>query len=69
VRSGEVGDQPDAAAEGPEAFYRAHADALTKFATSLVGPSDADDVVANAVAKTLAGPRTADQMTPHRERQ
>jgi RNA polymerase sigma factor (sigma-70 family) len=54
VRSGEVGDQPGAAFEGPEGFYRAHADALTKFATSLVGPSDAGDVVANAVAKTLA---------------
>jgi RNA polymerase sigma factor (sigma-70 family) len=53
VRSGEVDGPPAAGADGPEGFYRAHADRLTKFATSLVGPSDAGDVVANAVAKTL----------------
>jgi RNA polymerase sigma factor (sigma-70 family) len=48
-----VGEPPDAAGAGPEGFYRAHADRLTKFATSLVGTSDAGDVVANAMAKTL----------------
>jgi RNA polymerase sigma-70 factor (ECF subfamily) len=41
----------------PAAFYRAHADELTRFATSIVGPSDAQDVVANAVAKTLSARR------------
>ena len=32
----------------PTAFYRAHAEQLTRFATSLVGRGDAQDVVARA---------------------
>ncbi len=41
----------------PTAFYRAHAEQLTRFATSLVGRGDAQDVVANAMAKTLSARR------------
>jgi len=54
VSSGELGDPRDRPVEDPASFYRAHANELTHFATSLVGPADAPDVVANAVAKTLA---------------
>lgn len=38
-------------------LYEKHAEELTRFATSLVGPSRAEDVVANAVlnAMTSAG--------------
>jgi RNA polymerase sigma factor (sigma-70 family) len=53
VSAGQVGE-PAGRIEDAAAFYRAHADELTRFATGLVGRSDAADVVANAVAKTLA---------------
>jgi RNA polymerase sigma factor (sigma-70 family) len=53
VSRGELGEV-DRPGEGPASFYRAHATELTRFATSLVGAGDAQDVVANAVAKTLA---------------
>jgi RNA polymerase sigma factor (sigma-70 family) len=53
VSAGESGE-PVRRVEDAAAFYRAHADELTRFATGLVGRSDASDVVANAVAKTLA---------------
>jgi DNA-directed RNA polymerase specialized sigma24 family protein len=54
VSPGELGDPPDRPVEDPVSFYRAHAPELTRFASSLVGGGDAQDVVANAVAKTLA---------------
>ncbi len=50
----EEGEPASARASDPAAFYRAHAAELTRFATSLVGPDDAADVVADAVAKTLS---------------
>ena len=34
-------------------IYRQYADALTRFASGLVGPSDAQDVVASAVVKVM----------------
>ena len=40
-----------------EEIYRKHSDDLVKFATGLVGPADAADVVADAVARVLANPR------------
>jgi len=52
VPSGEGG--PEAEVTGAAAFYRAHATELMRFATSLVGPHDASDVVAEAMAKTLS---------------
>jgi RNA polymerase sigma factor (sigma-70 family) len=52
VGSGEAGESEEPGHD-PEAFYRAHAPELTRFATSLVGPDDAADVVADAMAKTL----------------
>lgn len=36
-----------------EEIYREHVRDLTRFATSLVGPSDAGDVVSGAVVKTM----------------
>lgn len=36
-----------------EEIYRQHVHDLTRFATSLVGPSDAGDVVSGAVMKTM----------------
>lgn len=36
-----------------EEIYREHVHDLTRFATSLVGPSDAGDVVSGAVMKTM----------------
>lgn len=38
----------------PAAVYEDHSVELTRFATSLVGPSDAADVVHDAVASLLA---------------
>ena len=46
--SGEAGDSAKEPGHDPAAFYRAHAPELTRFATSLVGPDDAADVVADA---------------------
>jgi RNA polymerase sigma factor (sigma-70 family) len=40
-----------------EGAYRAHAQELTAFATTLVGPGDAPDVVAGAVTRVVAGGR------------
>jgi RNA polymerase sigma factor (sigma-70 family) len=37
--------------------YRKHADDLTRFATGLVGPSDASDVVSDAVLRCLGSPK------------
>jgi RNA polymerase sigma-70 factor (ECF subfamily) len=52
VPSGE--GQPGREVASAAGFYRAHAAELMRFATSLVGPHDASDVVADAMAKTLA---------------
>ena len=41
------------------AVYRKHADDLTRFATGLVGPSDAADVVSEAVLSCLSSPSWA----------
>ena len=43
-----------------EEIYRKHSDDLVKFATGLVGPADAADVVADAVARVLGNPRWRD---------
>ena len=40
-----------------EELYRKHADDLTRFATALVGPSDAADVVSEAVLSCLSFPK------------
>jgi DNA-directed RNA polymerase specialized sigma24 family protein len=53
VPSGE-GEPTKSAGGDPERFYRAHAPELMRFATALVGPQDAADVVGDAMAKTLA---------------
>ena len=37
-------------------LYRKHADELTRFATGLVGPSHAADVVSDAVLRSLSSP-------------
>lgn len=37
-------------------LYSLHADALIRFATGLVGPSDAQDVVADAMARLMVAP-------------
>ena len=50
---GEV-EEPQRSDEDPAVFYRAHAQELMRFATTLVGVDDAGDVVSSAVAKTLA---------------
>ncbi len=42
--------------ERDEELYRKHADELIHFATTLVGPSQAEDVVANAVVRSTAAP-------------
>ncbi|MCP3990123.1 MAG: RNA polymerase sigma factor [Actinomycetia bacterium] len=38
---------------GPEGLYRQHARALVGFAATIVGPSDAEDVVASVAARVL----------------
>ncbi len=43
-----------------EELYAKHAEALTQFATGLVGPSDAADVVSDAVLRCLASDRWLD---------
>lgn len=40
--------------ERDEELYGKHADELIRFATTLVGPSHAEDVVANAVLRSMA---------------
>jgi RNA polymerase sigma-70 factor (ECF subfamily) len=39
-----------------ERIYRKHAEELTRFATFLVGPDEAPDVVSSAVLRTLSSP-------------
>ena len=39
-----------------EELYGKHAEELIRFATTLVGPSSAEDVVANAVVKAMTSP-------------
>jgi RNA polymerase sigma-70 factor (ECF subfamily) len=46
-----------AAARDMEELYGKHAEALTRFATGLVGPSDAPDVVSEAVLRCMASAR------------
>ncbi len=43
--------------EADVAVYRQHADALIRYATVLVGPDDAPDVVTDAVLKAFATPK------------
>jgi RNA polymerase sigma factor (sigma-70 family) len=45
-----------AAIAEPEEVYRKYADELTRFATGLVGPSDAADVVSAAMLRCFASP-------------
>ena len=40
--------------------YRKHADELIRFATALVGPSSAEDVLASAVLSAMAAPQWQD---------
>jgi RNA polymerase sigma factor (sigma-70 family) len=47
-----------------EELYAKHADALTRFATGLVGPSDAADVVSDAVLRCLASDRWLEVRDP-----
>jgi RNA polymerase sigma-70 factor (ECF subfamily) len=41
----------------PEEAFRRHAEELTRFASGLVGPSDAHDVVADGCLKAFASPK------------
>jgi RNA polymerase sigma-70 factor (ECF subfamily) len=47
-----------------EELYAKHAEALTRFATGLVGPSDAADVVSDAVLRCLASDRWLEVRDP-----
>jgi RNA polymerase sigma factor (sigma-70 family) len=47
---------PDGTGLSDSELYAKHADELTRFATGLVGPSDAGDVVADAVVRCFASP-------------
>jgi RNA polymerase sigma-70 factor (ECF subfamily) len=47
-----------------EELYGKHAEALTRFATGLVGPSDAPDVVSDAVLRCLASDRWLEVRDP-----
>ena len=54
-----------AAARGEaEAVFRTYADRLLAFATGLVGPHDAADVVSNALLRALWSPSWADVRNP-----
>jgi RNA polymerase sigma-70 factor (ECF subfamily) len=44
------------AGDEDERIYRKHAEELTRFATFLVGPDDAPDVVSSAVLRALSSP-------------
>ncbi|MDJ0791883.1 MAG: sigma-70 family RNA polymerase sigma factor [Acidimicrobiia bacterium] len=44
--------------ETDEAIYRAHQGALIRYATVLVGPSDAEDVVSSVIARIYKSRRT-----------
>lgn len=46
--------------DGDEELYAKHADELIRFATSLVGPTVAADVVADAVVRTMSSSRWPD---------
>jgi RNA polymerase sigma factor (sigma-70 family) len=51
-------NEPDVAEVATDAaLYEACADELVRFATALVGPTDAADVLSTAVVKALASPR------------
>jgi RNA polymerase sigma factor (sigma-70 family) len=45
-------------------LYEKHADALVRFATGLVGPSDAADVVSDAVLRVVSSPAWASVRDP-----
>jgi RNA polymerase sigma factor (sigma-70 family) len=47
-----------------EELYAKHAEALTRFATGLVGPADAADVVSDAVLRCLASDRWLEVRDP-----
>ncbi len=47
-----------------EELYEKHADELIRFATTLVGPSLAEDVVADAVLRAMTSPTWASVGTP-----
>jgi DNA-directed RNA polymerase specialized sigma24 family protein len=47
---------PNGAERDDGALYRAHADELTRYATVLVGPDDAPDVVVDAVLAAFRSP-------------
>lgn len=53
-----VHDTPD------EEIYAKHADALVRFATGLVGPADAPDVVSDAVIRAMTSRRWRDVENP-----
>jgi RNA polymerase sigma-70 factor (ECF subfamily) len=47
-----------------EELYSKHADELIRFATALVGPSLAEDVVANAVLRSMSAPSWPSVLEP-----
>jgi RNA polymerase sigma-70 factor (ECF subfamily) len=47
-----------------EELYSKHADELIRFATALVGPSLAEDVVANAVVRSMSAPAWPSVLEP-----
>lgn len=55
----------DAVSEQNAAIYQAHAGMLVRFATGLVGPSDANDVVANSVLRAMTS-KSWPQVTDHK---
>jgi RNA polymerase sigma factor (sigma-70 family) len=55
----------DAGTREDTAIYQAHSQALVRFATGLVGPSDAADVVASAVLRAMTS-KSWPQVTDHK---
>ncbi|MCE9622819.1 MAG: RNA polymerase sigma factor [Actinomycetia bacterium] len=47
-----------------EELYGKHADELVRFATTLLGPSSAEDVVANAVVRSMTSPSWSTVVEP-----
>ena len=48
-----------------EACYRKHASALVRFAASVVGPGDAEDVVASVMVALMGSEREVDDVAPY----
>ncbi len=61
-----MGETPGRSEHDIEQVYRAHAEELVRFATGLVGPSDAADVVADAMLRVWRSGRLAQVDEPRR---